>query len=275
MPRSWTSLRGRRPGHRVSTAGFLSEPPPLGPGPPTSCPWTPPWLLGFAHHLPPSGAPRGWAGAAAGGRRQGRGMVAQEAWDPKVMLLQVPAGPALPPTASTLGMRSPTPESTGAKPCVFLLVGVISSSAAGMPAGCAQAPLSSCLPQCLSPREGAEAGKDGTWGQVLGGQVAGPGGEGADVCSSEQEGEGAGPGAAQDSHGQRAAGGLHRLRPSSARGCSASGPQLGNWPRWGVLWGPASRVGGGDHARGAGAWRGGSVTMAVTVAGRAQGSGRG
>ena len=63
MSRSWTSLRGRRPGHRVSTAGFLSEPPPLGPGPPTSCPRTPPWLLGFAHHLPPSGAPRGCRGS--------------------------------------------------------------------------------------------------------------------------------------------------------------------------------------------------------------------
>ena len=146
-------------------------------------------------------------------------MVAQEAWDPKVMLLQVPAGPTPPATASTLGTRSPALGSPGAKPCAFLPVGIVSSSAAGMPAGHAQAPLSSCLPRCLFPRKGSEVGEDGTWGQVLGGQVAGPGGEGADVCSSEQVGGGDGPGAAQEGHRQP--------RPSSACGCSAPGPQLG------------------------------------------------
>ena len=224
-----------QPGHRVRAVGFLSELSLPGPGPPTSRPWTPPRLLGFAHHLPPSAAPQGWVRAAAGGRRQAGGVVAQEAWDPKVMLLQVPAGPTPPATASTLGTRSSALGSPGAKPCAFLPVGIVSSSAAGMPAGHAQAPLSSCLPRCLFPRKGSEVGEDGTWGQVLGGQVAGPGGEGADVCSSEQVGGGDGPGAAQEGHRQPC--------PSSACGCSAPGPQLGNWARWGGPVGPRLKGG--------------------------------
>jgi len=145
-------------------------------------------------------------------------MVAQEAWDSKVTLLQVPAGPTPPATASTLGTRSPALGSPGAKPCAFLPVGIVSCSAAGMPAGRAQAPLSSCLPRCLFPREGSEAGEDGTWGQVLGGQVAGPGGEGADICSSEQVGGGDGPGAAQEGH-----------RQPCRWGAAPSPPLLGLW----------------------------------------------
>ncbi|CAI9158263.1 unnamed protein product [Rangifer tarandus platyrhynchus] len=85
-----------------------------------------------SHPLEPPGA--GQEQLQDGEGRLG-GMVAQEAWDPTVMPLQLPAGPTPLTTASTVRTGSPAPGSTGAKPCAVLPVGIVSSSAAGMPAG--------------------------------------------------------------------------------------------------------------------------------------------
>ena len=177
-----------------------------------------------SHPLEPPGAGQGQLQDGEG--RPG-GTVAQEAWDPTVMPLQLPAGPTPLTTASTVRTGSPAPRSTGAEPCAVLPVGIVSSSAAGMPQQLsATVP---CSPVRAQRRERTGPGGrcwEARWPAGWGGHKRLPFGAGGGRRRAEKALDGP----------PVPLGGRHCLCLSSACGCSAPGPQLGNWPRWGS-WG--------------------------------------
>lgn len=222
---------------RVSAASFLSEPPPLDPGPATSCPWTPPQLLGFAHHLPPSGAPRGWAGAAAGRRRQAGGHGGPGGLGPDGDAPPTAGGSHSPHHSQHCGDGLPRPREHWGQalrrtpsrhrqqqrrrharwPCP----GSPQQLSATVP----------CSPARAQRRERTGPGGrcwEARWLAGWGGHRRLPFRAGGRRRRAEKALEGP----------PVPLGGLHCLCLSSACGCSAPGPQLGNWPRWGVLGGP-------------------------------------